>query len=59
MNEQTITALIQVGALATQTVLEYLRTPPRDDAEARIRDAATMALMDQAKAMGDGPARAS
>jgi hypothetical protein len=53
MNEATITALIQLGGLATQAALEYLRAPPRDDGEARARDVAVLAMMEQARALGD------
>lgn len=53
MNQATVQALAQVGGLAIQALIEYLRTVPHDEAEPGAREAATMALMDHAQALGD------
>ena len=53
MNQQTVQVLAQVGSLALQAAIEYMRALPRDKGAPSARDAATLALMEQAQRIGE------
>jgi hypothetical protein len=53
MTDQQVDALVQVGALAVETLLDFLQRAPADDGERRAQDRAALPLVDQAQRLGD------